>query len=180
MTNSVDSPERLPFVRVHVFALCWRWKESLSNTINANLCFDRSHENLCTAIAENWNLTSFSSLFPFLHQTTTLSFRCNRVVRLNVESCSKRTVHSTERLPRTRILKSAANWLKNFIFTRRCVTEERQSANSRGKVVCSLCECSFHLLGSRWSFLFCSLSFVSGPMPHRGERVKQKSVHLRN
>jgi hypothetical protein len=143
-----------------VFPFCWCWKESLSNTINARLFFNRSRDNVFTANAENWNLTSLSHLFPFRHRTATFTFRCNRVVRVNVGSCRTRKVHSTECLPRTRILKCASNWLKNFVFKRRCVTEESQSANSRGKLVCSLRECSFHLLGPHWSFLFCS---VSGP-----------------
>jgi hypothetical protein len=145
--------------------------------------FDRSRDNFFTANAENWNLTSLSHLFPFLHQTATFTFRYNRVVRLNMDSCSKRTVHSTERLPRTIILKRAANLLKNFIFKRRCVTEESQSANCRGKLACAMCEsvsiCWGHIEDFCFVLFFCFRS-RSRPVPHRGERVKQRTVHLRN
>jgi hypothetical protein len=48
----------------------------------------------------------------------------------------------------------------------------------------SLCECSFHVLGFTLKFfvLFCFFCFRSRscPVPHRGERVKQRTVQLQN
>jgi hypothetical protein len=92
-----------------------------------------------------------------------LSFVCpfNRVVRFNVNGCRERTVHPTERLPRARILKLAALWPKNFVF-KRCVTEE--SANNRGELVCSLCECKFPSVGVHTK-VFCFVLFLLFQVP---------------
>jgi hypothetical protein len=100
--------------------------------------------------------------FHFCTKRRTFVFQFNRIVHFNGENCIKEMVHSTLRLPRSKILKCAAYWLKNFIFKRRCVTEEWARVPTAEVSFCVhsvntiyVCWCSY------WSF---SLSFFQVPL----------------
>jgi hypothetical protein len=123
--------------------------------INMSWFFDRSsrHFVFLRRVLKTWmkreSFTLLRHLSSFLHRTA-----FSRVVYFNRDNCSKQMVHSIVRLPRLKILKLTAYWLKNFIFKRRCVTEEGARVSTAEVSLCihsvntiSVCWCSC------WSFV---------------------------
>jgi hypothetical protein len=176
ITNFFYKSERRRFGRVHLFSLRFRIKWRARS--NATCVCDRRNSR---HLAKSTHSSIYNGSFDFLEVFILVPCAGHRTI-VSILSCPfyayggrERTVHSVIRLPRSGIWRRTAHRIK----TCACDGREIKSAHSTGKV------CTFLLVTSTlclllflWQFfilfvLYCSRS-CSYPVPHCGERMKQK------
>ena len=128
---------------------------------------------------QSWNFALFT--VSWSRWLITQYFKFHWVVYFNMYSFDEHTVHTATCLQWSALLKCAACRIKDFTFSPNiCNRRREEKASYRGKFcvyvqfvfVTPFCRTVTYLC-----FLFRSRSY---PVPHRGERVKQRTMHARN
>ena len=130
-----------------------------------------------------WNVALFSvswSKWPI-----TQYFKFHWVLYFNMYSFDEHTMHTATCLQWSALLKCAEGRIKDFTFSSNtCNRRQEEKTSCQGKFcvyfvnylqfvfVTPFCRTATYLC-----FLFRSRSY---PVPHRGERVKQRKMHARN
>jgi hypothetical protein len=171
--------------RSYVFASFWRRKERRSNTTNASCVLKQKAVDILFRFLRtstgncdfDFVMLSFSFLAPNGEE---LNCEFRWVVHLNTDNCSEQEVHSVMRFVHRRTalrIKKCAFKCRSMLQKRRCRShQQRWSSTVHVAISCSFCWLLLLYL------LFCFVCFRSRsyPVPHRGERVKQRTVHARN